>query len=271
MVNVIKANGDSAPFIKHKIERTVLKAGGSKKFAQQIANQVSAKVYEGMQTRDILKLTLKLLKKQPGLALRYDLKRAIMSLGPHGFSFEQFLAQVLANEGYKTKTNLVLKGKATFHEVDVIAEKKKVFMIEAKYHNHLGNHTNSQVAMYTYARYLDLKNNPKNKIDQGWLITNTKCTHHAVEYARGVGLKITTWDYASKGNRTLQDLIKLKKSYPITILNSVNGKTKQKLLNANIILAKSLLTEDFHQLQQKTGIKEKILKRIIIDAQELFN
>ena len=37
------------------------------------------------------------------VAKRYDLKRAIMSLGPHGFTFEEFFSQLLQNYDYETK------------------------------------------------------------------------------------------------------------------------------------------------------------------------
>jgi len=269
MVKVIKANGNLVDFKKNKIERTVLRAGGSRKFAKEVANQVAAKVHKGMTTREILNHTLKLLKKQPHIAKRYDLKRAIMNLGPHGFTFEEFFSQLLQNYDYETRTNLIMRGKATTHEVDILAKKQKKFMIEAKYHNRGGNHTRSQVAMYTYARYLDLRNNPKNKIDQGWLVTNTKCTRHAVEYAKGVGLKITTWNYASENEKSLQELIKEKKLYPITILDSVAGDIKEKLARAKIVLIKNLLMMDFNALKKRTHLTSNQINRVLKEAHEV--
>jgi len=274
MVNIFKANGHLTEFKKSKIEKTVIKAGGSRKFAKQIADKVAKKVHRGTKTKDILKLTLKLLKEQPGVALRYDLKRAIMELGPHGFTFEEYFSQILQNYNYKTKVGFIIKGKATHHEVDILASHnndKRKEMIECKYHNRVGKHTDSKVAMYTYARYLDLKNNPKNKITHGWLVTNTKCTHHAVEYAKGVGLKITTWDYASKGEKNLQELIKTKGVYPITILPSIEGEIKDKLATAKIVLAKDIILYDLKELKGKTGLKQEQVKRILTEAKEVFS
>jgi hypothetical protein len=272
MVKVIKASGKLVDFKKHKIERTVLKAGGSRKFAKGVANKVAKKVHKGMTTREILKHTLRLLKEQPHIAKRYDLKRAIMNLGPHGFTFEEFFSQLLQNYDYETRTNLIMKGKATTHEVDILAKKDKKFMIEAKYHNRQGNHTDSQVAMYTYARYLDLKNNPKNKINQGWLVTNTKCTRHAIEYAKGVGLKITTWNYSSEEDKNLQELIKEKKLYPITILDSVTGNIKEKLSRAKIVLIKNLLMMNFNDLKKRTHLTNNQINKVLREAHQVsFN
>ena len=268
MTYLIKASGDKEKFDKTKIERTVLKAGVSKQFAREVANKVEKKVYDGIKSKEILKLTLDLLEEKPEVATRYDLKRAIMSLGPSGFPFEKFFAAILENYSYNTEIGIMVKGRATTHEVDIIARKNKNYMIECKYHNKLGIHTKSKVAMHTYAKFLDLKNNPENKIDKSWLATNTKCTPHAIQYSKGVGLKITSWQYASDG-KNLQELIEKKNLYPITILKSVKGDIKDKLSQAKVILAKELLNYKINELKIKTKIDENILKEIVEEARKV--
>ena len=270
MIQIIKADGTLEVFKKRKIEHTVLKAGGSKKFAKEIANKVAQRVHKGTTTRQILRYTLKLLRKHPHIEKKYDLKRAIMSLGPHGFTFEEFVSQLLQNYDYKTKVGLILKGKATTQEIDIIAQKNKKYMVECKYHNQIGNNTNVKVAMYTYARFLDVNNKAKPKFDQAWLVTNTTCTHHAIQYSGGVNLKITTWNYASKGEKTLQQLIMQKKLYPITILHSVQGRIKEKLAHAKIVLAKDILNSNFHDLKQKTKLRDKEIKILIEEAKQVL-
>jgi hypothetical protein len=120
--------------------------------------------------------------------------------------------------------------------------------------------------MYTYARFLDLNNNPKNKIDMGWLVTNTKCTPHAIKYANGVGLKITSWQYASKGGKNLQKLIEAKKLYPITILHSVRGEVKERLARARIVLVRDIVDLGYDKLRDKTGLREKDLQKVLMEA-----
>ncbi len=243
---IIKASGKKEEFSRKKIEGTCLRAGASRQLAKEVANKVAKKVYNGMQTREILKLALDLLRKDPDVAARYKLKEAIMKLGPAGFLFEKFIGAVLKNHGYKTKVDQILRGKKVNQEVDVIAKLKKTYMVECKYHNKPGIHSDLKVAMYTYARFLDLK----KYFDQPWLITNTKCTPTAFRYAKGVNLEITSWHYP-KG-KSLRDLIEKKKLYPITMLNSVRGDIKYKLIKANIILAKDLL--------EKRGIPKNIIE-----------
>jgi hypothetical protein len=170
MGKVIKSSGEEERFNHRKIYSTVIDAGGSKKLAKEAVDEVKKYYREGMETKKILKLLLDFLKKEPGVSPRYDLKRAIMSLGPTGFPFEDFFARVLEYHGYKTKTDRHLKGKVITHEVDIVAVKKKKWMVECKYHNENGTISRLHPAMYTYARFLDLS---RQKFDGGWLVTNT--------------------------------------------------------------------------------------------------
>lgn len=268
MVEIIKASGNKVVFNKNRIEKTALRAGASKELAKKIANEVSNKIRDGMHTQKILELILKSLKKYPGIAARYDLKRAIMLLGPSGFPFEEFLAQVLQHYGYQTKTGIKLSGKNISQEIDIFATKKLSHMIEAKYHNRLGIHTDTKVAMYTYARFLDIKSNKKNKVDAAWLITNTRCTDNAIKYAKGVKLKVTGWAYPKE--EPLQKIIEAKGLYPITILKSLDEESKQKLFLAKIVLAKDLADHSLEELFQKTRIQPKKLDKILKETKVIL-
>jgi hypothetical protein len=268
-MEIIKASGDKAIFKKSKIEKTAILAGAPKKLAKEVANKVEKKIHKGTKTSEILNLTLKFLKVRPEIAARYDLKRAIMSLGPSGFPFEEFFSQVLKHYGYKTTVGNLIKGKAVRHEIDIVAKKKKSYMIEAKYHNSPGVHTDTKVAMYTYARFLDLKSNPKNIFEEPWLVTNTRCTSRAIKYSEGVGLKIISWKYPREGN--LQQLLEDKGLYPITIFKTISKDTKEKLFKAKIVLANDLANHSLNELNKKTGLNRDILKHILKEIEEIRN
>lgn len=268
MVRIIKASGAKVVFNKKRIEETSMKAGASREFARKVSDKVAAKVKENMSTQKILNITLKFLEKKPEVAARYDLKRAIMMLGPDGFAFEEYIAQILQNYGYKTKTDIHIKGKKVFQEVDIFAINKLNYMIETKYHNQIGIYTDTKVAMYTYARFLDIKSNPKNKIDKAWLITNTRCTHNAVDYAKGVGLKVTGWAYPKE--EPLQKFIEYKALYPITIFKNLKDSVKEKLFRAKIVLAKDLVNHDLKELSNKTGLNKKELNYLLAEAKKIL-
>lgn len=261
---VIKANGERARFNPSKILRTLKRAGASDKLASKIVSQVKSKVHDGSTTRQILDTALGLLKNQdPIVGARYDLKRAIMNLGPTGFPFEQFFAEVLKHHGYEVQVGKIFKGKLIPHEIDVVAKKDKKYMVECKYHNAPGIYTNIKVALYVYARFLDLK----NQFDQPWLATNTKFSSRVLTYAKGIGMKFTSWEHPR--DASLRGLIQSKKLYPITILKSVNEETKVKLSRANILLAADLAKYNIKQLKKKIGIPENILMRVLEEAKDI--
>lgn len=261
-MRVLKSSGDVENFCSKKIYYSIREAGGSKKLATESVRGIEKKYHRGMTTKEILLILLKLLKKEPGVSERYDLKRAIMSLGPSGFPFEDYFSRILNYYDYETKTGNKLHGTKIYHEVDIVAKKNnKKWMVECKYHNESGTVTRLKPAMYTYARFLDLK---RQKFDSPWLVTNTKCSVDAVRYARGVELRITSWKYPKK--ESLQDLIKKKNLYPITIIKSLNGVAKERLFSLKILVAKDLLNFTVEQLEERTGLTEsesiKVLEEV---------
>jgi hypothetical protein len=266
MVQIIKNSGEKEEFNPGKIERTLKRAGATEEQTNRIINLVKKRVRENMTTKQIIDFVLSELKKTPGVAARYDLKRAIMSLGPGGFTFEKYFAQLLEHHGYKTWTNQIIKGKRITQEVDIVAVKDKRYMIECKYYLYTGNYLGTKEALYTYARFLDTNSRKKN-FDQPWIATNTKCSWSAIEYSKGVDIKITSWKNPPKEN--LQKLIESKKLYPITILRSVNNFVKERLFYSGITMVKTLIETDIQTLKQRTRLKDHELKKIIQEAKQI--
>ncbi len=263
-MEIIKASGEKENFSQRKLYITIREAGASKRLINETISIVKSKLKANITTEEILNIALKNLKKEPGVAERYNLKRAMMELGPTGFPFEDYIAEVLRNYGYKATTDQSLKGRVIYQEVDIVAEKEKKFMIECKYHNEPGTDTRLQPAMYTYARFLDLS---QHKFDQPWLITNTKCTVDALGYARGVDLKITSWNFPK--DESLIKLISKKNLYPVTIL-FLDRETKEKLLTNKIVLLKTLAEKELKELYKKTNIPIKDLEKIQSKAKEIL-
>ncbi|NCN51972.1 hypothetical protein GW931_03095 [archaeon] len=263
-MQVIKSSGALEKFDHKKIYNTIRAAGGSKKLAGSATKEIKKKFKKNVSTEEILKFLLKYLNSEPGVSQRYNLKRAIMALGPSGFPFEKFFARVLEYYGYKTSVGNKLKGKRIIHEVDVVAEKDKKWMIECKYHNEHGTITKLHPALYTYARFLDLESYHFNS---PWLVTNTRCSGDAINYAKGVGLRVTSWSFPNK--ESLQDLIHKKSVFPITILTSVKNEEVNKFYEANLIVAKDLLNISSRELSRRAKIDEKRIIKIIEEVREV--
>ena len=239
MIQVLKANGKKEPFDEHKVLGSIQRARIPQNLQAEALEDIKNKLYDGISTAEIYQHILTFLDQspQPYIRGRYSLKESIMMLGPTGYPFEDFIAKVLETHGYKTQVRQILSGQCITHEVDVIAEKDgKTAMIEAKFHNSPGSRSEVQVALYTKARFDDVK--LRNKCDEAWLITNTKTTVDANTYAHCSGLKVISWSYPDNGS--LRDLIEGSRLHPITVLTSLSQANKMALLENHIVLCKEI-------------------------------
>lgn len=267
---VIKANGQKEPFFESKIQNSINKAGVPQEMQLRLIKQVKRKLKSGTTTKDINRWLLRDLKSTPYPEGRFNLKRALMELGPTGYPFEKFVSVLLQNQGYSVQTDLILSGRCVNHEVDIIAEKaqKRIF-IECKFHNAPGIKSDIKVALYSYARYDDLvcaAKADRSRPNGAWLITNTKCTMEAIHYANCMGMQIVSWGYPNQGN--LQQLIETDKLYPITCIQSLGSAQKAKLLLNDIVTVKDLLRNTkFIDLLQLTDIKVSIIQK---EAEQIY-
>ena len=263
-MNIIKASGEKEKFSKEKLFRSLKRAGAKPKLAEKVSKEIAKSVYPGIDSGEILNQSTSYLQKEnPILAAKYNLKKAIMELGPTGFPFERYVAEILKEYGYITKVGKIVKGHCVNHEIDVTAQKrKKHFMIECKYHNNRGRYSDVKVALYTHARFLDVR-----FFHQAWLVTNTRCTSEAVRYARCVGLKIISWRYPK--NESLEYLIEKKGLYPITALPSLTRYARERLAEKQLMLAKDLLKYSVNNLVRVFGLKSNIVKKLQQEAREL--
>ncbi len=267
MVQIVKASGEKQEFDRNKIVATVIHAGGDKALAERVANEVERQVRDGMKTSDVLKIALRILDKyKPHVAARYDLKSAIMRLGPAGFAFEALIAELLQQYGWKAQTDTIFRGKCVQHEVDVAATRKdEIAMFELKYHNAPGIFTGIRDALYVYARFLDLKEGGKMgrcpKFNQGWLVTNTKFSVDTLEYANCSGLNLLGWKYPK--DNSLQKMLEAKKLYP---MRTADSDTLGKLSEAQMLFCKDLLEHGIEELQNMTGISPRKLRQLQEEA-----
>ncbi len=264
-MDIIKASGEKQKFNKRKLYQSLRRAGVRSSSAEKISKEVARSIRPGMNTGRILERTFRCLRKEnPILAARYNLKRAIMELGPTGFPFERYIAEILKEYSYTTRVGKVVRGHCVNHEIDVVAKKgKKHFMVECKFHNSRGIRSDIKVALYTYARFLDVK----KIFHQVWLVTNTRCTSEAMRYARCVGLKVISWRYPK--NESLEYLIGKRGLYPITVLPQLSRYAKERLAQKRIILAKDLLKYSVADLARLTDLRPNIVKKLQEEIKQL--
>jgi hypothetical protein len=273
-MQVVKTSGEFEKFDSEKIRRTCVRAGCSERTAKDIAAEVKRRAYEGITTKEILRMTLSLLRKSmPDVAEKYDLKGAIFRLGPDGFIFEEFVCQLLRRHGYVANVHSMVRGACVTHEIDIIASNKEGrFMIECKYHNVPGIYTGLKEALYTYARFLDLRDGFKagrgKDFTHAWLVCNTKFSDDAIQYANCKGMRLIGWNYPD--GQGFQNLIESMKLYPITMLRSLDRETMDMLISAKVVLAADVMQTPLTELAKATGIHSKKLKVLADEARVLY-
>lgn len=248
MIQVRKASGDLEPFSESKVVRSLERAGVDKALIDKVLVHVKKEIYDGITTQRIYSHIFEILKREKSPSLgRYNLKKAIMELGPTGYPFEKFVGTLLKYNGYQVETGINVFGRCVTHEIDVIAQKdNQHFMVECKFHNQPGTRSDVKVALYVKARFDDVeaawkeKAGHQTKFHQAWLVTNTKLTSDAIQYGECVEMKLIGWSYPASGS--LQDLIEDSGLHPLTCLTSLSGSQKETLLSSDVVLCRDILT-----------------------------
>ena len=267
--HIRKSSGEKQPFDLEKFRRSLRKAGASEKVADQISQAILQK--RPKSTKKIHEITADLLKEtSPALAGRYNLKRALLDLGPEGFLFEQFIARLLELEGFTTETNVVIPGICVDHEVDVLAHRQNEHcLVECKFHNRPGAKTDVVITLYMQARFQDLQDAAIKHVAHAQTLhtvlvaTNTKFTRQAVQYGTCKNMRLLSWDYPEQ--HSLAQLIERHKLYPITTLASLNNYQKRIFLRSGFVLCKDAPKQ--RKLLQELKLGSREIDAIIKEAQ----
>lgn len=268
-VLITKADGEQEPFDPEKLALSLARAGASDPVRARVIERVEKELRDGMSTESIYRHAFDILKREETIpvAARYSIKRAVFDLGPSGFPFEQFFAEILRAHGWNARTGAALTGRCAPHEVDVLAEKGgKRVGIEAKFHNEPGGKTDIKDALYVKARYDDLRAAPdeSSRVDEGWLVTNTRFTRNAIRYAQCTNLTLIGWDYPRAHN--LLRLIEEAKVHPLTCLTTLSESEKHRLLDSKVVLCRSVQTR---HLLEEYGVKPDKIPLVLDEAQRL--
>ncbi len=255
-----KASGEKELFDLHKFRLSLRQAGANEALIDSIIDEIER--LRPKNTKSIHGIAFSLLQGQePNIAARYNLRRAITELGPAGFHFEQFVAQILIHQGYTTETDVIVPGVCVEHEVDVVAKKgNEHIMLECKFHHQIGLKVDVKVVLYVQARFEDIQK--RDSFNQAWLFTNTKFTSEAITYANCMNIKITGWSYPSDNNLAL--LVDKLGLHPITALTCLNSREKRELVRSGLILCRD--AEKHRSLLSSFGLSEHAIDKLIQEA-----
>jgi HJR/Mrr/RecB family endonuclease len=242
-IYITNSEGQSIQFSEDRLRSSLMKAGASLFFANEITEEIKRELKNGLPKYQVFQHAFKLLKKKEKLsAARYKLKQGILELGPAGFAFEQFIAELFKSKGYHVKVGQYVEGKCVSHEIDVIASNnQETILIECKYHNRLDLKCDVKVPLYIHSRFNDIKNKGFYKDFKGYIFTNTSFSDDARSYAICSDINIVDWNSDKKNS--LKDMIYEHDLFPITCLLSISKEEKAIFLNQNIVLVKQLQKE----------------------------
>jgi len=268
---IIKADGTKEPFNSEKLRNSLVKSGAQTKIVEDIINHVEGEIHSGSTTADLYRHAFFLLHKlERRAAFKYSLRRAVMDLGPTGFPFEKYLAQIFRERGFTTLIGQVVKGGCVEHEVDIVAwNEKNLIMAEAKFHNEIGSKTDLKVALYVKARFDDLRETTffyghRRKVDELWLITNTKFTSTAIEYGMCKGLTMIGWNFPGKTN--LQSMIEDGNLHPITCLNTLTRGQMTAIISRGMVLCKEIVGH--RGLLREIGLSEESIDSVMEEIKQ---
>lgn len=272
-MKIVKNSGEIVEFNPEKLKKSLLNSGAREDVVKNILTTIVSEVHHGSTTKQIYKRAFGLLKKtENATAARYNLREAIIALGPAGFYFEKYVSKLFEAAHYESKTNLTLQGKSVTHEIDVVARKDSmVNMVECKFHGGTDAKTDVKVPMYILSRFNDLKDTSyvlfdrKEFISSCWIVTNNRFTLDAITFAEYYGLKLLSWNYPPNDN--IKTKIDHDSLYPITCLTTLTVLEKDKLLILNLILVKDLLNN--RMSLEKIGISPNRIKNVLKEVSEL--
>ena len=258
---LVKTTGQLEPFREQKLRSSLLRSGADRAHVDEIVDAVRRTLRDGMATTEVFNIAHRLLRHEArDTAARYSLQRAMQKLGPDGFPFEEFMAEVWRHEGFRVRQGARLQGRFVRHEVDLIGVKGKERRLgECKFRSQNDGKVDIKVALYVHARAADLK---VIGFREFWLITNGRFTADALAYGSGVGLRLLGWDYP-KGE-SLREQIDRAGMHPITVLSTLHQKEVTVLLRKGVVLCATLLREPevVDELRLSRGRAEQLFREV---------
>jgi len=274
VIRVRKVDGRLELYDQSKVIRTALRMGLDRKAAEELADEISDKIYDGIPTKEIFSLIQEIASKiKPELKYVKDLREAISAMRPKP-DFEEYVRVVLRSAGYVVEPGRVLEGRCVDHEIDGVAFKdEEVLVVEAKHHVNPHSYTGLDVILQLWAALEDLREGYRlgfhsYPFTSAMLVCNTKISLHAERYARCKGIKYMAWNYPRAF--ALRDIISTHKIYPVTMLKALSKLQVAKLGDKGIVTLSQLKELRKDELANLIGVSEEYSEHLISLAEAML-
>ena len=290
-LHITKASGERDPYDRSKLRYSLSRSGAREQDIARVIDEVEAQLRDGMSTRKIYRKAFQALKRDSVFAAsRYQLKQAVMELGPSGYPFERYIGAIVESMGYVVSVGRVVHGVCVTHELDVIGRKNgEIMLTECKFRNQPGSKTDVKVALYFHSRFNDVvdawkRDNGRAWKESGlglpdvdvqpdipeftpWIITNAKFTEDAIRYSSCAGIRLLGWDYPEQAS--LLSVIEKARLMPVTILQRLTRHDKSLLLDEGVTTCRELYQNEI--IMQKVGIDASRIKRAMRELETVMS
>lgn len=271
---VKKNSGELIPYNPKSLKRSLTKSGAKKEEVEEVFEQVSKDLFDGITTRELYKKAFQYLKNyRSSYAARYSLKRALRDLGPEGYYFEKWFSRVMQAAGYETIHSETVQGNSVTHEIDVVAAKgDQLLFCECKFRNDEEAKISVTTPMYFLSRMKDVEQHTYHffgqdmKPTKGFLVTNAYLTTDSIDFANYYGIGLISWDYPEK--LSIKHLVDSAALYPITCLTTLTDEQEKILLSKECILVKDL--QDNAKILDSLNLSQEKLNEVLEEANELL-
>lgn len=271
---IVKNNGESVQFNPQKIQRTLRRTGAKPDVIKAVLAAVEKRLRAGMTTRELSRLVRDEVRRESvSLAHRYNLKGALARLGPAGFRFEKYVAEILNAYGYATEMPEELQGLCVKHEVDIVARKAgRTFMVEAKFRHDFGHFVRLKDTMATWTRFNDLNDGAKKKLcphfDQAWIVTNGQISSRSKRFGECKQMQMIGWNYPR--TNSLANMVDHAYLYPVTVIDTLTDFELDRLVEKGYLLCRDLAGQDQEKVAWETGLSKIRTGRIIQLCREVI-
>lgn len=272
-MNIVKSTGEVTEFDVNKIRATLRRAGAKPELVEKVIENVNRKATDGMTTRQIHQLIRRELRKlSRSLANRYNLRDALLKLGPAGFKFEKYVASILTAYQYEVELpEDDIPGLCVRHEIDCIARRDgKTAMIEAKFRNRFGETVNLKDVMSTWSCFLDLVDGAAQgkgqRFDEVWVVTNGRFSERSLQFGVCRGMHLVGWGAEEHSLARLVDHATL---YPITAISDIKASEMDGFAANNLMLCRQIAGRDTEELAKTVGLPPERTKKIIAECREV--
>lgn len=271
---IIKSSGERVEFDPNKIRNSLRRTGASDDLIEHVIARTKNQLKEDMTTKQLFAIVRREIRKEDRcIAHRYNLRSALLRLGPAGFKFEKYVASILNAYMYDAQIpERDLSGLCVDHEIDIIATKDgRSAVIEAKFRNRFGDSVNLKDTMATWARFVDLTDGFEADgrcphFDEIWVVTNGRFSDRAMQYGVCKGIHMVGW---STEEHSLARLVDHASLYPITVLDNLRQWELDRFARQDLMLCREVAGRDPGRLSGKVGISRDRAEKIVRECKNV--